>query len=267
MVIMDEFYDRKEAAKLLENLMEVVDESSLSHLIEDSSKLDELSVICTDKPKSWNLVWQTKPVGDNVQDNMTITLKGILYAKNLPPFDNEQCPKNTSKYKYMRQHVEVVGMNVMNFNKAVENIGIIHGIFERQFPEGQLEQWTPKISCEMLAVETSNRIFTPSYDTDQSASLPFPKSWDTSGKLRQAMSDKYCFCKDNIVNYHVRTKNQNLSDVSPVIFRVGDIVEVQIALKVIQVDKSKYRMLTTLRALTLLDDSCSKRAAILRMQH
>ncbi|KDR75365.1 hypothetical protein GALMADRAFT_69704, partial [Galerina marginata CBS 339.88] len=209
-------------------------------------------------PKSWILVRENESVDGEVTE-LDLNVKGVIIGKNLPPFDIQQL--NVAKYKYLRQHLEVSGLGLPAFDTAVENMAHFHGIFERQFPEGQLEHWSPKRNMGVASIESSNRIFTPYFDAEHCVVLPFPSNWDTSGNLSQFATDKFRFCDDNLVRYYVKSTTEDYSsflEVSPVIFRIGDIVEERFTLSVVQIGRSKYRMMTTLRALILLEDACSK---------
>jgi len=138
---------------------------------------------------------------------------------------------------------------------------MIHMHFDRQFPEGLLDSWTPTRSTNssLDSLDISNRYLTPLRDVSGGLveSIPFHKGVDPRNVLRDMAKDDHIHTEDNYVEYFsMRRDNdghQRFQSCEPQMFRVGDIVQVQLSFVVIPVKAGRRRMLTVLRSLALLD--------------
>jgi len=193
----------------------------------------------------------------------------------------DSSPRNASKLKYKRQGAAISGLNIPQFENGIRNLGVLHDILARQFPEGQLESWVPGVSGGSMIFEASNRLFTPAYDMGPGAAIDFPVEWDVGRKLQTLGGDKFQFTEDNLVFYRMRNIEDDIERcecltaivlerrlipmvinrshaIPPAKFRLGDIVEMEFLVTAVRVGKERYRMLVKLKGLTLVDDSCSK---------
>jgi len=126
----------------------------------------------------------------------------------------------------------------------------------------------------------SNRYLTPLKDMSALVeSVPFHKGVDPRNILRDMAKNNHIHTEDNYVGYFSMHRDSNgqrrsitkLSKVDkrnsllfwihrfqacePQVFRVGDIVQVQLSFVVIPVKGGRRKMLTVLRSLALLDES------------
>ncbi|KDR65321.1 hypothetical protein GALMADRAFT_148788 [Galerina marginata CBS 339.88] len=82
------------------------------------------------------------------------------------------------------------------------------------------------------------------------------------------IDEQFVHTTENEVEYYEllddREQETKYQQVNPIKFRCGDIVEAQLSFICIQMKNAKYRILTVLRAITILDTSSLREAAIIR---
>jgi hypothetical protein len=176
----------------------------------------------------------------------------------------------------------LTGLGSATFARALDAAQAIYKQFDRQFAEGLLENWMPAESTnsDLESFDMSNRYLTPLKEISGFAeSIPFNKGVDPRNILRDMAKNGHIHTEDNYVEYFsmhrdscgqrrsikklskVNIKNsllfwiQRFQACEPQLFRVGDIVQVQLSFVVIPVKGGRRRMLTILRSLALLDES------------
>lgn len=190
------------------------------------------------------------------------------------------------RFKYLRQGISLTGLGTATFTNALDAAHEIHQQFDRQFEEGVLERW----SCSSAdnaspCIDISNRYLTPAKEAGGTDETPFHKGVDPKGIL-QSMANgdgsiSYMHTEDNQVRYFnmhrdtegnrklvYQIKDQDNSShtfwggrfvsCEPQMFRIGDIVQVQISFVVIPIKGGRRKMLTVLRSIALLDGTFSK---------
>ena len=127
----------------------------------------------------------------------------------------------------------------------------------------------------MSALELSNRYFTPQKDMVEGSELVLSTDVDPYGYLAKAAGTALCYTEDNAVlyferqgsndddykfsdsyyeeNYHSHTFGRRYTPVKPVIFGVGDIVEVQASFMAVPLKQGKFKTMMVLRGITLVD--------------
>ena len=128
----------------------------------------------------------------------------------------------------------------------------------------------------MSALELSNRYFTPRKDIAEDNKLILSADIDPYGYLANAAGTTLCYTEENAVQYFERQgttdDNYKFSDlyrekkkyhsctfqrrytlVKPVIFGVGDIVEVQASFMAVPLKQGKFKTTMVLRGITLID--------------
>ena len=81
-------------------------------------------------------------------------------------------------------------------------------MLKRQFPEGQLEDWTAGEFRGHCALGVSNRYFTPTKDAPNMEHIPFEKAVDPQGILENMTKAGYIHCEENVVQYYAREQNE-----------------------------------------------------------
>jgi len=151
----------------------------------------------------------------------------------------------------LRQGVTLSGLGSPTFESALQAIKAIHSRFDRQFEEGVLEVWAEHEpgETETDSIGLWNRYLTPAREAEGTQAAPFLPGVDPKGILRgMAQEDSTCFyahTEDNQVHYYAtrRDEDGHLVCVSPQMFRVGDVVEAQVAFMAIPVKGQKCKML------------------------
>ena len=132
----------------------------------------------------------------------------------------------------------------------------------------------------MSALELSNRYFTPRKDMEEDDELVLSADIDPYGYLSQAAGTGLCYTEENAVLYferqgstddeykfsdfyyhkknydrnsHHSTFQYRYTPVKPIIFGVGDIVEVQASFMAHPLKQGKIKSTMILRGITLID--------------
>ena len=114
-----------------------------------------------------------------------------------------------ARYKYLRQGITLTGLGSPIFEDAVTAAQEIFEIFQRQFPEGDVEAWTNAMHAEHLALDMSNRYFMPKRDARNMLHIPFPIEVDPRGILEDMTGTIYVHGEDNEVRYYKHQTNAN----------------------------------------------------------
>jgi hypothetical protein len=109
-----------------------------------------------------------------------------------------------TRYRYLRQGLTLTGLGSATFDDAVSSAQEIYEIFQRHFSEGQLEGWHPSKHGRHLALDTSNRYFTPKRDAPNMEHLPFDDLVDPRGILEEMVKSGYVHGEENVVQYFIR---------------------------------------------------------------
>jgi hypothetical protein len=110
----------------------------------------------------------------------------------------------STRYKYLRQGLSITGLGTPTFEDAISSAQEIYELFERQFSEGTLENWTPSKFRGQLALDMSNRYFTPKKDAGGMEHIPFDRLVDPCGILEEMALSGYIHGEENIVQYFTR---------------------------------------------------------------
>jgi hypothetical protein len=80
---------------------------------------------------------------------------------------------------------------------------MIYGSFDRYFPEGLLDNWTPTWSTSpgLDSIDISNRYLTPLKDAGGLESIPFHKGVDPRHILLDMAKSDHIHTEDNYVEY------------------------------------------------------------------
>ncbi|KIM73462.1 hypothetical protein PILCRDRAFT_29654, partial [Piloderma croceum F 1598] len=189
---------------------------------------------------------------------VVVRVQGILCCKELPPVENISRTKY-SRCRYLRQSIGITGLGREYFDNAIYGIMQMHGIFNCQFKENDLEPWQPSMHDQMPTIDANNRYFTPRRESPSTLPVPFQPMVDLKGTLTRLASNlnNFIYTQDNQVHYfEYRADNTGIKgyeEVDPNKFCIGDIVEVQLSFVVIPIKDGKNKLISVMRALTLLN--------------
>ncbi|GLB38110.1 hypothetical protein LshimejAT787_0411610 [Lyophyllum shimeji] len=255
--------DTRTAADMLEHYASMDVEGldrRLSRICKTSNWTDQIKVQQFEGPKTWRLVCDS---GDETKEEIVLSLQGSIVEKDLPPM-LEKPRVNITKYKYLRQSIRISGLGTSTFGDALRSTGEIFGLFDREFRDGDLDSWTATSNqnAEDDIFDASNRYFTPRRDASLEESIPFDKLADPNNILKKMAGDQYVHTEDNEVLYFRRRTTQDgkrsHEKVGPQTFRVGDIVEIQVSFVVVPTKGDRYKMMSVLRSIALIDGAFSK---------
>jgi len=162
-------------------------------------------------PPCWKLTMPDDN-GDNVE--MVFTVIGILSKKDLPPIETKYVMilylkffiiNSTYIYRsghpqFLRQSVQLTGLNTQSFDLAVAKIREIHLMIERHFVDGSLEQPVTDMFKNYKCINLATRYFTARGNNTTQA-IPFSVDVDPKGILAAMAKDKYFHGPENEVKY------------------------------------------------------------------
>jgi hypothetical protein len=107
------------------------------------------------------------------------------------------------RHAYLRQEVTLVGLGTPTFEKAIDVIGDIFGIFDRNIGNGTLLPF--ELTRKGLSIlHTSNRLLTPRKDAPNMRGTPFANGVDPRGILTAIVGEgEYVHGEDNEVRYFI----------------------------------------------------------------
>ncbi|KAJ7758613.1 hypothetical protein B0H16DRAFT_1457148 [Mycena metata] len=198
---------------------------------------------------------------DGYLDEVVFAVQGILTNVSLVPVTGEKL--EARRAIRLGQRAEISGLNSQTFEDAIAKLEASHDKFQQFFGGQSIQRLVMQNGHFGRALATSNRIFTMRSDYPHEQSTSFEQGVDPLGVLERMSTREIFHGPDNVVKYY-----RKLSDRSdgwfPGAFKIGDIVELQASLVVVQTANGGIKMTCRLHALTLLDDSYTKEAAIRR---
>ncbi|GLB39707.1 hypothetical protein LshimejAT787_0702170 [Lyophyllum shimeji] len=239
----------------------------LAGIINAPEWTDVIKVQQFDKPKTWRLVCGGD--GEEAKEEVVFLVQGSVVEKDLPPIlSKPRMP--VEKYKYLRQYIKISGLGTPTFEAALQSTGEIYGQFDRNFPDGALEGWSAANSQGTGGdvLEASNRYMVQRRDASGS-DIPFGELVDPKKILEgMARDSQQVHTDDNEVLYFKRRTGDDgkhvYEKVGPQMFRVGDIVELQVTFVVVPLKGDRYKMMSVLRSIALIDGSFSQPATTKR---
>jgi len=107
--------------------------------------------------------------------------------------------------KYLRQSATLTAFGNPAFNKPIESIAAIHGIFKRAVGDHLSESPVHSTYEEFPAIDVSNRYFTPRGAADPEEIRPLTAELDPNGYLAKAAGSTYVHTEENRVYYFEKT--------------------------------------------------------------
>ncbi|KAF9464019.1 hypothetical protein BDZ94DRAFT_1356192, partial [Collybia nuda] len=186
-----------------------------------------------------------------------VRFQGILCDKQLPPITKTGEATLRKQKRHIRQAVTITGLSTPTFQQGIDNIAYLYMMFSNQFPDGKMEIWQPSSFNGHVALDAHARYLTERRLAPQEQHIEYAIGVDPHGALADLQGHDFIHGPDNYVEYlamqHISLTRY--SPTNPINFRVGDIVEVQLAFMAVPIKDQRYKMLVSLRGITLLDDS------------
>ena len=110
--------------------------------------------------------------------------------------------KSKSRYAgIIRQYIAITGLNLEQFNTAIEGLGRVHRYFEDLLPNYKLEPLQPLTINGILALACCTRYFIACRHCKSADSCPFELGVDPNGDLQWLAGNSYIHTEDNAVQY------------------------------------------------------------------
>ncbi|KAK0437096.1 uncharacterized protein EV420DRAFT_1652222 [Desarmillaria tabescens] len=242
---MDEHYNRKDAGKALQQYIIDSMKTMTHHLaIKPQNKwLNKTTVISMDRERTWHMV-QTD--SDNQLEEVVFKLQGILVKKDLSPVTEVPIKEN---YAFLQQYVQIIRLGGDAFKDTADSI-----------MEAQLID---------LALDISNRYF-ETMKTHPQEQAEFEPGMDPKGILAAAgIKRNLIHMEDKKVWFYMSKVDENgerkFIMTEPQIFRIGDIVEVQLSIIAVLMKKLQRKLKLKLRMVAMINESFTKERA--RVMH
>ncbi|KAF8233120.1 hypothetical protein L208DRAFT_1268484, partial [Tricholoma matsutake] len=198
---------------------------------------------------------------DNIAKEAICTIQGILSEKNLPPVTE----KVRRKLRMcIADSVTLVGYGTPTFEDALDTAQEIYGLFDCNVQDASLESWvlTSSSNKQCKGIEASNQYLTSKWDAPEMVSLPIPPSIDPRRIMESLAKEHFVYGEENEVHTYIQRHPspnmlsqfyQRVEAVSPHVFRIGDIVEIQVSFIVILLKEGKNKMIVGLQSIALLN--------------
>ena len=173
----------------------------------------------------------------------------------------------------------------MRFGSFKENMEVVYNLFSRELRTGKLEAFELGMYEGTLAMDSHSCYFMERRLAPQETHTDIPATIDPNGILNNLRTQKFIYGPDNHVDFiysrkegdermyvtiHISmitlTVSLRMKKDSPIIFKLGDIVEVVAALVCVPMMGQRYKLLLKLRGLTLLDTSMRPVSSIQSIQ-
>ncbi|KAJ7854013.1 hypothetical protein B0H13DRAFT_1903826 [Mycena leptocephala] len=255
---MDRFYDIARAGTKLDEISKVrrlalnaVLKPGVKHLADLDA--DEVRIVDTGNRNSWRMCVETD--GDEVLDEVVFRVQGVLLKNNLTPKNTESCPPR--KVAFICQHLEICGLSSEVFKAAVAKTEEVNDRFSEHFSSVTVVSLARPSTGLGPALSASNRLFTQKGDAPTEQDNDFVDGVDPTGSLERLKTRDLIHAPENMVRYFKcvpDTSNEQVSHSKaeslfademdrdkvryeptvPGIFKVGDIVELQVSFVGIQ---------------------------------
>jgi hypothetical protein len=171
--------------------------------------IHQLCVTPTILPKRWRL---TLPISDATKEieEVVLRIQGIITHKELPPIQREKYRKRKAhETKFMRQGVQITGVNSSSFAQSIQTITKLFSLMSRGFQEDDMHPWKPNMFMTYPSINISNRYFYDSRDCQVQASIPLGDSIDPDHYLAGlALASGVIHTVDNQVEYFKLTPDK-----------------------------------------------------------
>ncbi|KAF4582625.1 hypothetical protein EYR40_002548 [Pleurotus pulmonarius] len=270
---MDAFYDKSKAVQTLDKIIAERTAAAASPqmyiLDSESTETFGLSICRGDGDAVSRLTQRNEETGET--EEATIAIQGIVSSINLPPFDARSHRGDDVK-RLAHASVTLTGLGSPCFDRMVENSRRAYSMFSRYTPNAKLlprPEFLAKYSAETnggidqhVTIAASNRFFTPIKQAGALEAVDINVEIDPRGLLAKVDRTRYVHTEDNTVDYYVLTEGDNIeryTPTTPIIFQIGDIVEIQTSMTCIP-QKGSFTVKLLLRSIILLDGSLTMEA-------
>ncbi|KAK0492680.1 hypothetical protein EDD18DRAFT_1108686 [Armillaria luteobubalina] len=258
---MDRFYNKDNARRSIDALITNrirKDEYHLVRLVkgpgQDKNAISDTYIKKDDDAGTWRIVRHGNNEG--AVEEIVFMIMGVINTLDLPPITRET-RNQKEKARFLSQTIHLTGLGSEGFEDVVNVIKVVQQMGEREFKEGEVEDWKPSVVQGYTVVELLNQYFRPRTASNEEESVPFSMDVDLEGILGRLMQHKLMHMDNNTVSYFKgeiddRGKKR-YTMAKPQIFRVGDIVEAQCSMVFLRSNNSVVRLKPVLRTIALVN--------------
>ncbi|KAK0224277.1 hypothetical protein IW262DRAFT_1459341 [Armillaria fumosa] len=253
---MDRFYNKDNARRSIDALIAnriCKDKYHLARLVKDNKAISDAYIKKDEDAGTWRIV---RHGNKGAVEEIVFTITGVINMLDLPPITREM-RNQKEKARFLSQTICLTGLGSKGFEDTVQAIKMVQQMGEREFKEGELEDWKLSVVQGCKVVELSNQYFRPHMASNEEESVPFSTDVDLEGILGRLMQHKLMHMDDNIVSYfkgEIDDRGKKRYTIAkPQIFRVGDIVEAQCSMVFLKSNNSTVRLKAILRAIALIN--------------
>ncbi|PBK63708.1 hypothetical protein ARMSODRAFT_1023898 [Armillaria solidipes] len=171
----------------------------LSRLYRDMGVLGGAYIESDDGEQTWQLAKRDKDTGEG--EEMVFTATGALAHMNLPPITRETTGLR-EKLRFLSQSITITGFSGQSFDNAIKALKEIQRTGEREFHQGQLQEWTPSKFQGHDGIEMSNRYFRARSKDEQEIGTSLRQDVDPRGVLARLESSNMIYTEENDVKYY-----------------------------------------------------------------
>ncbi|KAK0218415.1 hypothetical protein EDD85DRAFT_961684 [Armillaria nabsnona] len=216
----------------------IKDVMHLSRLYRDMGGLDGVYVELDDGEQTWHLAKKDKETGESKE--MVFMATGALVHMDLPPITRETMGMK-EKLRFLSQSITITGFGGHSFDHAIKAIKEIQRTGEREFHQGQLQEWSPSKAQSK---------------SEQEIGTPIGQDVDPRGVLARLAGSNLIHMEENGVNYYRRLiegSKKRYVRAKPQMFRVGDIVEAQCSIVFVRCKGNGAKMKSILQGLAMVN--------------
>ncbi|KAJ6513679.1 hypothetical protein C8R47DRAFT_1206986 [Mycena vitilis] len=246
--------------------LEAADKVAMKHLADLDA--DDMDIIETGNKKNWRLCVREEEEGQ-ISDEIIFRVQGIMLKNNLTPKNTVSCPAR--KVPFISQHLEICGLDSATFREAIAKTDEVNQRFHEHFSSVTVTDLARPTSSLGPVLAASNRLFTIKTDAPTEQDTEFVAGLDPTGALERLKHRELIHAPDNMVQYFkcvpigADSGRIKYECAVPGVFKVGDIVEIQLSFVAIQVANSEIKVTARLQAVTLLDATFTKAANTARI--
>ncbi|KAF9493260.1 hypothetical protein BDN71DRAFT_1591187 [Pleurotus eryngii] len=273
---MDIFYNKTDAAQVLDELIaEHVNTASSPQMYGMNSEGVErfgLTILKEGTDIASKLTQHNDATGD--VEEASIAIQGIISRCQLLPFDlKANRPNEIRCLAHVRQSITITGLSSTSFKSIAENCHQMHTMFGHYMPNALLQllpeymgKLRNKNGCDddYPTITTSTCFFTPAKQAPGFATVDVNPELDPHGVLSKVDTAKWVHMEDNEVSYYILACSDteaSYKPTMPVVFQIGDIVELQTSMLSIPT-KGKYSIKLILRSIVLLNSHFTTEAIL-----
>ncbi|EIM86971.1 uncharacterized protein STEHIDRAFT_157257 [Stereum hirsutum FP-91666 SS1] len=237
-----------------------MDTSNFLYPLKNLQTLNERTIIYTDTDGNSTLLFNE---GSSESEGIEaiFVVQGVLWDFTLPPIiAKTDIPR---RVQFAKQSIVIHGWGNKHFVEDRQAIETIHQKMSANYKEGTLKAWDVinAVDSNMTSKEYSNRYFTPIQHANGEPSIPFASNVDPHHHLTRAATSNMVHLPTNEVGYYqyipMHRRKSDFICFNPAQFRVGQIVQAQIAFKTVPSGGKtpQHRLICQLKSIAMLDNA------------